>query len=148
MHLRLHQSICNYKWHFLLKNVNVSDWRGMHDEVYVHWERTLTYLPHFTSEYMTIKSPSWRPFALTKSPELMNICPMSSSYWYQIINWNSQLSKPKEKKTEREEEQRQQWTTLTCVLEEIHPALIVWPKSETPHPHRGKKRALMISLII
>ena len=28
----------------------------------------LTYLPHLTSEYKTMKSPSWSPFALTKSP--------------------------------------------------------------------------------
>jgi len=25
-------------------------------------------LPHFTSEYMTMKSPSWSPLAFTKSP--------------------------------------------------------------------------------
>jgi len=31
-------------------------------------KKNLTYLPHFTSEYMTMKSPSWSPLALTKSP--------------------------------------------------------------------------------
>lgn len=28
----------------------------------------LTYFPHLTSEYMTMKSPSWSPFVFTKSP--------------------------------------------------------------------------------
>ncbi|KAK8490186.1 hypothetical protein V6N12_010299 [Hibiscus sabdariffa] len=39
-----------------------------HMLIKISGEIVLTYLPHFTSEYMTMKSPSWSPFALTKSP--------------------------------------------------------------------------------
>jgi len=40
----------------------------------------LTYLPHLTSEYITMKSPSCRPLDLTKSPEDFNKLSLSRTF--------------------------------------------------------------------
>lgn len=67
-----------------------------------------------------MKSPSWSPFDLTKSPENQNI---HTHYFKEAWKKKRQRlsnTKLKEKKYG------------TCVLKEIHPTFIVRPKPDTP----------------
>jgi len=59
-------------------------------------DASLTYLPHLTSEYMTMKSPSWSPLVFTKSP--VNVISRKIRYVCVHNNNYKRTNKPKERK--------------------------------------------------